>query len=55
LKKQPKKMTLNRETLRELDQTEAMNVAGAAITIRCPYSGQNTCATCVGTCTSNYC
>lgn len=54
MKKTVKKMALSRETLVSLEKSLG-EVAGGAITLRCPYSGQNTCNTCVGTCTSNYC
>ena len=49
-----KKLTLNRETLTELDRLDLVHVDGGA-TLRCELSGQNTCATCSPTCTSNLC
>jgi hypothetical protein len=56
MKNRVKKLTLNRETLADLELRQT--AAGAVRTgypFPCPYSGQNTCATCQFTCTSNYC
>lgn len=53
MKKTAKKLALNRETLTNLE--ENLGQVAGGITLRCPYSGQNTCNTCVATCTSNYC
>ncbi len=54
MKKKIKKLTLNRETLVQLDQGDLQGVAGG-YTPRCQYSGQQTCNTCEGVCTTNYC
>lgn len=57
-RKTVKKLVLNRETLIELDRSALAPVAaGYTYTAcpYCPYSGENTCATCQATCTSNYC
>ena len=58
MKKTRKKLTLNRETLLSLDRLHLHQAAGGA-TVACTYtnccSGQATCATCAGTCTSKYC
>lgn len=50
-----KKLSLHRETLAQLEQPDLHLVAGGVYTDRCPYSGQNTCNTCEGVCTTNYC
>jgi hypothetical protein len=68
MKKQAKKMTLTRETLSHLEKNLGQ-VAGAVTawadcgtqTCAPPYSacdwsnGQNTCISCEGVCTTNYC
>ena len=55
-KKAPKKLTLHRETLTQLD-LENENVAGGVTATcgGCQFSGRQTCGTCVVTCTSNFC
>jgi hypothetical protein len=53
-KKELKKLALHRETLTDLDRLDLHQVAGG-ITLRCTYSGYNTCNTCQATCTTNYC
>jgi len=54
MKKQMKKLVLNRETLVGLE-TNLCQVAGG-ITLRCQYSGYQTCATCDNaTCGTNLC
>jgi len=57
MKKQTKKITLHRETLRALDALHFEAVVGGAVTQRpiCEFSGRNTCTTCVLTCTTNRC
>ena len=52
-KKDKKKLTLNRETLVSLEENLPL-VAGGA-TLRCEYSGYQTCATCGQTCGTNLC
>ncbi|HJX26611.1 MAG TPA: class I lanthipeptide [Thermoanaerobaculia bacterium] len=52
--KTTKKLQLNRETLIQLEQAELRQVAGGA-TLRCEYSGYQTCATCGQTCGTNLC
>jgi len=54
MKKKSKKLTLNRETLTQLDQDNLQQAAGAA-TARTCYSGYRTCATCELTCGTNEC
>jgi len=54
MKKQMKKLELNRETLVSLEKNLGQ-VAGG-VTLRCEYSGgYATCATCGQTCTTNLC
>ena len=56
MRKRPKKLTLSRETVLGLELKQT--VGGGTRTVYpfpCPYSGENTCATCAGVCTSNYC
>lgn len=54
-KKDIKKLSLHRETLTQLENTDLQAVAGG-YTARCQYSnGQATCTTCEGVCTTNYC
>ena len=69
MKKRTKKLVLNRETLAGLDRSDLQGAAGGVSYVgcytyqayscqpnRCPYSeGRNTCFTCEGTCTTNYC
>ena len=57
MKKRAKKLTLSRETVSTLELPQAVGGGGARTVypFPCPYSGENTCATCQGTCTSNYC
>jgi hypothetical protein len=57
MKKRAKKLTLSRETVSTLELQPAVGGGGARTVypFPCPYSGENTCATCQGTCTSNYC
>jgi len=52
MKKRLKKMSLNRETLRQLDSIEIRKVAGGASDIpQCPPSHRiNTCYSCYGAC-----
>jgi hypothetical protein len=57
MKRTPKKLTLQRETLAGLTRSELEQAAGG-FTIRpdeCQYSGRKTCLTCEATCTTNYC
>lgn len=54
-KKATKKLSLHRETVAQLEKTELHLAAGGAYTDRCQYSGQGTCGTCEGVCTTNYC
>jgi natural product precursor len=54
VKKKIKKLTLNRETLLELDRPELRQAVGG-YTLHCQYSGYNTCNTCEATCTTNFC
>jgi hypothetical protein len=54
MKKNQKKLVLNRETLTKLDKTDLQEVAGG-YTPRCQYSGYATCNTCESVCTTNYC
>jgi len=53
MKKTVKKLVLNRETLTNLEENLG-EVAGGA-TLRCQYSGYQTCATCMATCGTNLC
>jgi len=56
MKRKSKKLTLSRETVLTLELQQTLG--GGTRTVYpfpCPYSGENTCATCQGTCTSNYC
>jgi hypothetical protein len=53
MKKNTKKLVLNRETLVLLDNN-LKDVAGG-ITLRCQYSGYATCGTCAATCGTNLC
>jgi hypothetical protein len=53
MKKNTKKLVLNRETLANLDPRLSQVVGG--ITALCEYSGYRTCNTCQATCTTNYC
>lgn len=53
-KKLTKKLSLHRETLTQLEQPELQLAAGGA-TLRCEYSGYQTCATCGQTCGTNLC
>lgn len=66
MKRRPKKLALNRETLSGLEQSleqELQQVAGGAtLTCMAPHShceysgaGRRTCLTCQLTCTTNYC
>jgi hypothetical protein len=68
MKKTHKRLTLHRETLVGLDRSELTPVNGgtgeystcygcASFTCmpKCQDSGRNTCTTCQGTCTTNYC
>ncbi|HSS49570.1 MAG TPA: hypothetical protein VLX28_11560 [Thermoanaerobaculia bacterium] len=64
MKRKPKRLSLNRETLTDLDRPEMMkHVVGgvsnvASCTCRpnvCDFSGRNTCTTCQLTCTTNFC
>lgn len=51
-----KKLTLNRETLTELDRLDLHRAGGGYTGPRaCQFSGYNTCQTCQATCTTNYC
>jgi hypothetical protein len=51
-----KKLTLNRETLTELDRLDLRRADGGVTGPRaCPFSGYNTCGTCQATCTTNFC
>ena len=52
-KKEKKKLTLNRETLVSLEENLQQAAGGA--TLRCEWSGYQTCATCGGTCGTNLC
>lgn len=57
MKKRPKKLTLSRDTVMGLELQQRV-VGGGTRTVYpfpCPYSGENTCETCAGVCTSNYC
>ena len=53
-KRELKKLALHRETLAELDRLDLVHVDGG-VTLRCEFSGRNTCATCSPTCTTNLC
>jgi len=53
-KKTTKKLSLNRETLTQLEEPVLERVAGG-YTERCTYSGYWTCGTCESVCTTNYC
>jgi hypothetical protein len=58
MKKQTKKLVLNRETLAGLDlkQVAGGSVGAGCATYTCENSnGARTCVTCGGTCTSNLC
>lgn len=51
-----KKLTLNRETLIELDRLDLRQAGGGPTGPRvCQFSGYNTCNTCQATCTTNLC
>jgi hypothetical protein len=53
-----KRLTLNRETLVELDRSDlrpAVGVSGRTCPPICDFSNRNTCTTCQLTCTSNTC
>lgn len=58
-KKITKKLTLSKETLRNLETGELEKVAGGVTAGDCTYtfccSGINTCATCGGQCGSRLC
>jgi hypothetical protein len=54
MKKQMKKLVLNRETLVGLDES-LEKVAGGYTLKACTFSGYNTCQTCAATCGTNYC
>jgi hypothetical protein len=54
MKKTAKKLSLHRETLAQLGQDDLQQAAGG-VTVRCEYSGYQTCATCQLTCTTNKC
>lgn len=67
MKRKTKKLTLNRETLEQLEK-ELQVAAGGATAVAdcgtrscrppysgCEWSGYRTCNTCQGTCTTNYC
>jgi hypothetical protein len=67
MKKKTKKLALNRDTLLSLDQN-LWQVAGGTTQVdvcgtrscappysHCEYSGQRTCNTCAGSCTTNLC
>jgi hypothetical protein len=53
-KAKSKKLVLNRETLVQLEEPNLALAAGGA-TLRCEYSGYQTCATCGQTCGTNLC
>ncbi len=63
MKRKPKKLSLNRETLTDLDNNVIRHVVGgvsnvASCTCRpnnCDFSGRATCTTCQLTCTTNFC
>jgi natural product precursor len=55
MKKQIKKLTLNRETLLALDRSDLRLALGGYTAPRCQYSGRGTCETCEATCTTNFC
>jgi hypothetical protein len=68
VRKTRKRLTLNRETLVELDRTELRPANGATGVASgcygcpsatcmppCEYSHRNTCTTCQATCTTNFC
>ena len=64
MKRKPKKLSLNRETLAELDKAEMTFVAGGNVSNTptctqrpnvCDFSGRATCTTCQLTCTTNLC
>lgn len=54
MRKKSKKLTLNRETLTQLERPDLEQVAGGA-TLRTCYSGYRTCGTCELTCGTNEC
>jgi hypothetical protein len=54
MKKQMKKLSLNRETLTGLDE-DLGQVAGGVTLKACTFSGYNTCQTCGATCGTNLC
>lgn len=64
MKRKPKKLSLNRETLADLDKNEIRQVVGGGVsnvatcTVQpnhCDFSGRATCTTCQLTCTTNLC
>jgi hypothetical protein len=62
MKKRVKKMVLSRETLVHLENSLEQVAGGASepsycgsCPQDCTFSGQRTCNTCQGTCTTNYC
>jgi hypothetical protein len=68
MRKTRKRLTLNRETLVELDRSELQPANGATgpystcygcasftCMPRCQDSNRNTCTTCQMTCTTNFC
>jgi len=59
MKKGPKKLTLNRETVLSLDRLNHLERAAGAASVDCTYtnccSGYATCATCGRTCGSRLC
>ena len=55
MKKNTKKLVLNRETLASLERGLAQVVGGITNNPDVCFSGQRTCATCVATCTTNRC
>lgn len=57
-KRAAKKIVLSRETLANLTQGFEQIAGGASVPTcpqDCTFSGQRTCNTCAGTCTTNYC
>lgn len=58
MKRKPKKLQINRETLLSLDRLHLQRVAGGE-SVQCTYtnccSGYQTCATCGGQCGSKLC
>ena len=55
MKKQMKKLALNRETLVGLDASLAQVAGGVTGPKACTFSGYQTCATCGATCGTNLC